>query len=504
MTKIEQTTNKKKKVLIPNRGVIALDIIDSLKSIGLETILLYSPEDSLSLPVRLADRSYKFFSSKLEDSYLDMEAIIDKALELQVDYIHPGYGFLTEDPDFFKMCEKNGIEVIGPGSAVLRTVRDKIEMRKMAGELNITFIEHSPVIKSSSDFASIADNLNYPVIIKPLYGYGGKRIRAAEYKKDAAEQVQGLLKREDLQRQGIFVDAFFPYAHQVEIPFFRDGGGNILFLPEIESSIQRRFQKIFQESPSVNISSSIRESLYRNSRKLIEKINYIGLGYVEFIIENGTAYFSEINPSYQINSLIPEIHIISNFIKKQIAISTGGLLHNVRGIEIVEPKYNILLVSLMAEDPLNNFQPSSGTVSEFFYYSTIRNLFKTALYAGAKVSPLYDPYIGKIVTFSSQRETAVNDMRNFLENIIIKGIKTNLTFLKHLLRNKSLHRGDTIIDFLNLKREFSKRKKKEKEIAIATALFSADFHIENSKNDFKTRLAKIKQPGFFKKLFNRM
>lgn len=493
----------RKKVLIPNRGVIALDIIDSLKSIGLETILLYSPDDSHSLPVKIADKVIKFYSSRLKDSYLDIEAIVEKAIELKVDYIHPGYGFLAEEPEFFRMCEKNNIKIIGPGSEILEIVRNKIELRKIAEKLGLNILQYSRIIKNSIDFDSIENEFKYPLIIKPLFGSGGKGIKVAEDKKDVQNKINEILRREEIQEQGIFIEEFFPNAHHIEIPFVRDINGNILFFPEIESSIQRRFQKIFQESPSINIKEKLRNSLYGDSKKIIEKINYLGLGYIEFIVNKNTAYFSEINPTYQTNTLIPEIHIISNLLKKQFAISTGELLHHVEGVEIVKPKYSVLLVSLMAENPFENFQPSSGTVSEFFNYSTIKNIFKTDLYTGAKVSPLYDPFIGKIVTFSTDRNNSINKMRNFLNNITIKGIKTNLTFLKYLLKSESLLQGDTIIDFLNLKFDFSKRKKTDEEILIAASLLSAAFHIENNKKNYKDELKKMGQPGFFRRLFKR-
>lgn len=494
----------KKKVLIPNRGVVALDIIDSLKSKGFETILLHSPEDSNSLAVKMADRSYKFYSSRLEDSYNDMESIIDKALELEVDYIHPGYGFLAEDPEFSRECKKHGIKFIGPEPEVLEMVADKVKLKQLADELGIPVINYAGPFKSPTDFAAMPADFHFPAILKPVKGLGGRGLKVVEYKKEAQEQVNEMLKREQLQKDGIFLEEFFPYGHHIEIPFFRDVKGNILFLPEIESSIQRRFQKIFQESPSPNISGELRESLYRDSQKLIEKINFIGLGYVEFIVSKGRAYLSELNPSFQINALIPEIQIVANFIKKQFAIANGELLHNVEGVRIIDPKYNVMLVSLMAENPFDKFQPSSGTVQEFYNYSTIRNIFKTHLYAGAKMSPLYDPYIGKICTFSTRRETTLSDMRNFLGNIIIRGVKTNLPYFRHLLSSECLVAGDTIIDFINLKCDFSGRKKSEGDINIAGALLSAAFHIENRKKNYKAKLEKMKQPGLLKRLFNRM
>jgi acetyl/propionyl-CoA carboxylase alpha subunit len=488
------------KIVIPNRGVIALDIINSLNSIGLETILLHSPEDSLSLPVKLADKSFKFFSSRLEDSYMDQDAIIEKAIELKADYIHPGYGFLAESPEFSRECLNHNIRFIGPDFEVLKMVKDKIKLKEMANELGVKTLKNSAPMVSPLDLEAVDEEFKFPVIIKPMGSLGGMSIRVADYRNEAIAHINEMLKRGERQKEGFFVEEFLPFAHHIEIPFFRDIKGNILFLPEIESSIQRRFQKIFQESPSVNISADLRQSLYEDSQKIIEQINYPGLGYIEFIVENGTAYFSEINPTFQINTLIPEIHITANFIKKQFAVARGELLHGVEGIKIVKPTHHVLLVSLMAENPFDGFRPSAGTVTEFFYYSSIRNLFKTTIYCGAKISSLYDPYIGKIVTFAVKRENAIQDMRKFLDNIIIRGIHTNLIFLKYLLESECLHRGETIIDFLNLKCDFTNRHKKDEELQNAATLLSAAFHVDNRKKNYKARLEKMKQPGLLRRL----
>ena len=491
----------KEKVLIPTRGVIALDIINSLNSMGIETLLMHSPEDSLSLPVKLADRSFKFYSSRLEDSYLDGEAILEKAREVNADSIHPGYGFLAENPEFARLCRESNIRFIGPEASVLAAVEDKIKLRQTAAGVGLPVLKFSELIRSPLDCETCDDGFTYPLIIKPLKSSGGRGIRVADYRREAQEQVANLLKREENACNGVFFEEFRPYAHHIEIPFFRDVKDNILFLPEIESSIQRRFQKIFQESPSPNIDERLRARLYEYAQALLKKINYIGLGYVEFIVENNECHFSEINPTFQINTLISEVHLTSNFLKKQVVISRGELLHNVRGVSIVKPKHHVLLVSLMAEDPYNNFMPSTGQISHFFHYSTIRNVFKTTLYTGARVTPMYDPFIGKILTYAVERPNAINDMRIFLDNIIIRGIRTNLVFLKHLLENEDLRQGDTIIDFLHLKFDFSKLKNTEEQQIIAAALLAADFHLDNRKKNYKAKLEKMKQPGLLKRLF---
>lgn len=493
----------REKVIIPNRGVVALDIIDSLKSIGLETILLHSPDDSGSLPVKLADRSFKFFSSRMEDSYLDRNAIIEKALELDTRFIHPGYGFLAEDPELARLCEENQIKWIGPEADVLESVHDKIYLRKIAAELGIKTVNHSTPIRSPLDIESVLSGLKYPLIAKPLKGLGGHGIKVIRERSTALNLIEDMLRREYNRQNGIFLETYHADYHHIEIPFFRDIQGNILFLPEIESSIQRRFQKIVEESPSVNISNLIREALYHDAQKIIEKINYQGLGYVEFLIGENCHYFFEINPTFQVNTLIPEIHLISNCIKKQFAISNHEPLHQVRGTEIIKPKYHIILVALMAENPFDHFQPSAGTVTEFYNYSTIRNIFKSSLFTGARISHLYDPYIGKIVTFSSSRTLAINDMKNFLNHIHIRGIATNLHFLKSLLDSEPLRKAETSIDFITRKWDYSRRKKSESDIFNAAALLASAFHTDNLKKNYKSELQKMKQPGFFRRLFRR-
>ena len=203
----------KEKVLIPNRGVIALDILYSLKSIGLETILLHSPADSLSLPVKLADKSYKFYSSKLVDSYTDPNSINEKAIELKVDYIHPGYGFLSERPEFSKLCRDNNINFIGPEYEVLKIVENKIEILKITETLGIKTLNHSNPITSSLESESISDDLKFPLIIKPIKGSGGNGIVVAEYRKDALDKINALMQRDKYQKNGVFVEEFLPYAH---------------------------------------------------------------------------------------------------------------------------------------------------------------------------------------------------------------------------------------------------------------------------------------------------
>lgn len=489
-----------KKVIVPNRGVIALDIIDSLKSLGLETILLHSPEDANTLPVKIADRSYKFYSSKLENSYLDRESILEKALELKADYIHPGYGFISEDPEFARLCRENGVTLLSPSEEILALTGDKLSLRRMAEESGIPVIPHSPLIKSTEDLDPLLPRLSFPQLVKPLKGYGGKGIKQVGNREEARNSIREALKRMANKKEGLFLEPYFGNGRHIEIPFFRDTKGNILILPEIESSVQRRFQKIFQESPSPAINAKKREELNNYTQILANKLNYIGMGYLEFILKGERLLFNEINPTIQINTLIPEIHIVSNFIKKQFAITNHQALHHVSGTKVITPRHHIALVSLMAENPYNLFRPSSGTITDFYNYSTIRNIFKTSIHSGESVSPLYSPFIGKILSFSGKRETTLSNLRCFLDNIYIRGIHTNLIFLKQMLENTSLQNGKIGIDFLHSSYDFLKHDPQRKDLEIATALLAASFHIDNQKKNYRNDRSHMKQPNIIQRI----
>ena len=405
----------KERILIPNRGTIALDILNALKGSGMETILLYAPEDIHTLPVKLADLCYKFYSSRLEDSYLDREAIIEKALELDVAFIHPGYGFLAEDSEFFKLAADNNIIVVGPGSHLMEQVNDKIQLRKLAKSLNIEPLHHSQLFKTSLAFEAIAPELQYPIIIKPKSASAGRGIKTAQNRREATITINDMLKREKYQTQGVFVEHYYQQGHQIEIPFLRDQQGNTLLYPEIESSIQRQFRKIFQESPSPNLSKELRKKLYQQILDITKSLNYMGLGYIEFIINENNCYFSELNTTFQTNTIIPELHSYSSLISKQVELAQGKNLEDVKGTRIVSPRFHVSLVSLMAENPFENFRPSTGTVKEFYYYPTHHSIFKTDLYAGTRKSPLYDPFVGKLTTFASNRTESINNMKNSLD-----------------------------------------------------------------------------------------
>lgn len=491
------------RILIPNRGIVALDILNALKGNGLETILLYSPEDIFSLPVKMADFCYKFYSSRLEDSYLDREAIIEKALELKVDFIHPGYGFLAEDIDFFKMAEENNIRVIGPESHLLELINDKLQLREMARSLEIEPLHHSQMFKDPLDFETIAQELQYPIIIKPKSASAGRGIKIGRERRQATTIIKEMLNREEYINQGVFVEHYYRQGQQVEIPFIRDKQGHTLLYPEIESSLQRRFRKIFQESPSPNLTDTMRERLYQQTLKIIKAINYTGLGYAEFIINDNNCYFSELNTTVQTNTLIPELHSSTNLIRLQLEVARGNTLKGVRQTKIVPSRYHIALVSLMAENPFDDFTPSSGTVKEFYHYPAQNSIFKSSLYTGARKSPLYDPYVGKLATFAKQRAEAIATLNQSLEQITIKGIRTNLSFLKSLLTCDDLIQGNTHIDFVNEKQNMLKRKRSNREIQVAAALLAAAFHVENGKQNYKEDLATRKQPGFFKRLIYR-
>lgn len=489
-----------KKVLIPNRGAIALELIYSFKKKGFETILLHSPEDALSLPVKVADKSCKFLSSKLSDSYMDIDEIIEKAQEFGAEYIHPGYGFLSESAEFAKKCEDNKIKFVGPDYKTLATVSDKPVLKDTAETAGIPVLPHSSRLSSPLDFDKVSETFKFPVIIKPVMGVGGRSIRTAESKKELEMKLGELFKREENRINGLFCEEYMGEARNVEVPFARDKEGKVIIWPEIESSIQRRFQKLIHESPAP-ISDNLRSSLIDYTKLMIEKLDYVGFGYTEFLIVDNKPYFSELNPTLQVNTLMPEVHSDIDLVHLQLDLSEGGLLKD-DGVKQSE-KHQIL-VTLMAEDPYKDFIPCSGTITEFYHYSSQNEIFKSYMNTGSKISSLYSPMIGKLMTYGENREETLQKMRAFLDHLFIRGVQTNLNFLKTIFANREFIENNITIDFVSSKHDFLKYNKSEEEIAIAAALLAAEFHIENRQENYKEQLSRMKQPGIIKRLFNRM
>ncbi len=489
-----------KKVLIPNRGEIALELIYSFKKKGFETILLHSPEDALSLPVKVADKSCKFISSKLNDSYMDIDAIIEKAQEFGAEYIHPGYGFLSESAEFAKKCLDNNIKFVGPDYKTLSTVADKPVLKDTAETAGIPVLQHSSRLSSPLDFDKVSETIKFPVIIKPVMGVAGRSIRTAASKRELEMKLSELFKREENRINGLFCEEYMGEARNIEVPFARDAEGKVRIFPEIEATIQRRFQKLIHESPAP-VTDSLRNSLTEYTKLIADKLNYIGFGYAEFLIVDNKPYFSELNPTLQVNTLMPEVHADIDFVQLQLDLSEGAAL---KEDGTFKPSKHQILVTLMAEDPYKDFIPCSGTITEFYHYSSQNEILKSYMNTGSKISSIYSPMIGKLMTYGENREETLQKMRAFLDHLFIRGVQTNQNFLKTIFANREFIEGNSTIDFVSSKHDFLKYNKSEEEIAIAAALLATEFHIENRSENYKEQLSRMKQPGIIKRLFNRM
>lgn len=485
-------------ILIPNRGMVAMDIIRAFQYMGLETHLMVSPEDQTSMPVRLADKCYRFFSSIPENSYMDSETIIEKALELGINFLHPGYGFLAENPKFYKECRQNSIKIVGPSTEILSLIHHKRELRNLAEDLGIpamTFLKQDPRSAPSDD--------TFPVVLKQLKGSGEAHIRligsGSIYRKHMGE----IARKEQEPEEEFLLERYLPGAHRIKLPFLRDQGGHTLFLPEIESSIQRRFEEIFFESPSPGITDRMRKQLTESSHRILEKLHFTGTGHMEFMLNDSHLLFSDIDPVIQPHVQISEITGQMDMIQKQFRIFSGEQLSQSQPVHVIKPRFHVMLAYLMAEDPNHDFRPSSGKISQFFSHPSTKCSMKSILYTGCTVSPIYNPLVGCIGALDNTRDDVIGQMKYFMKSVTVKGVRTNLSFLRYLLDCENFLRGETTIDTFDNTCDIRQQNRSEEETAVAAALLAAAFHRENKKKNFKEKLEKMKQPSVFKRLFNR-
>jgi len=347
------------KLLIANRGLVALDVLAAAGNVGLKTLLLSSPEDIQSLPVKWADKVRRFSSTRPKGTYLDGDAVLEMARQEEAELIHPGYGFLAEQPEFASRCRSLGIRFAGPSVEVLSHCMHKGNLRETAQRLGIQTVPSLGILHSSLDVEKDLKGQHFPVIIKPVSGSSGSAIRVARDRREAQERIAALLTREEIAHQGVLVEPFLANARHIEIPFLRDSQGNLVLFPEIESTIQRRFQKILQESPAIVLSDSQRRSMQGDLQRLVSELNYQGLGSVEFLLHEERPLLLELNSSLQINHIIASWHWGHSLLEQQIRIAMGELLPR-QGTTVVSPRHHLVLCALMAESPENNFQPSSG------------------------------------------------------------------------------------------------------------------------------------------------
>jgi len=439
-----------KRVLVANRGEIAVRIIYALRELGIESVAIYSEADKDSLHVELADYAVCIGPPPPQDSYLNFSRIMSAAVVSGVDAIHPGYGFLAENPDFADLVEKSGFIFIGPSSQHIKFMGDKIEAKRLMKKAGIPVLPgtENPV-DSLSEAQNIVRDIGLPVIIKAASGGGGRGMRIVR-NSDALEKAFTMAQKEAEISFGdprVYIEKYIENPRHIEVQIAADQHGNIIHLGERECSIQRRHQKLLEESPSPAVDENLRAKMGEAAIKGAQAINYHSLGTMEFLLdEDGNFYFMEMNTRIQVEHPVTEWVTGIDLVKTQILIAMGEkLLHTQEEINF---KGHAIEVRINAEDPDNGFIPNPGRI-EFLHFPGGPGVrIDTHIYQGYTIPPFYDSLIGKLIVHDEDRSSAIKRLYRALEETIIKGVKTTVPFYLKLLENEDFQKGNIDTHFL--------------------------------------------------------
>ncbi|OQC28126.1 MAG: Biotin carboxylase [Deltaproteobacteria bacterium ADurb.Bin072] len=431
-----------KRILIANRGEVVLRIIRTARELGLETIVVYSEADKDMEYLAMADEAVRIGPEQSSRSYLNIEAIISAARAWKANAIHPGYGFLSENPQFASLCEENGIEFIGPSSATLRTIGNKSRTKEVARSLDIPTIPGSYGMVSDVEHTiHLATDLGYPVILKSLYGGGGRGMKVA-YSDDQLRAHFASVSSEAsaaFGRNEIYVEHYIASPRHLEVQVLADACGHIRVFSDRECSIQRRHQKIIEEAPIPNIDEEVRRSLWEWSAQIIRSIGFRGLGTVEFLMDQeGTICFLEINGRLQVEHPVTEMITGTDMIREQIMVAAGAEIEPAP----VTTAGHAIECRINAENPSRNFMPTTGTITKLRLPSGPGTRVDTHLFPGCIVTPFYDPLLVKLIAHHTSRSAALRRMNRMLDETVIEGLTTNRDLLYKLLNNERFLAGN--------------------------------------------------------------
>ena len=465
---------KLKKILVANRGEIARRIFRTIKELGMDAIAMHSEADRNSLFVKEADESFL-----LPNGYLDQETIINKAKELKVDAIHPGYGFLSENADFCKKVKDEKIVWIGPDAETISLMGDKINSKDFCIKQNI------PTLQKTSK-VSDAKKIGFPILVKASAGGGGKGMRVVETEKELNDAVVAA-KREAKSSFGdnrVFLEKYIEHSRHIEVQILGDNFGNVIHLGERECSIQRRHQKIIEESPSSRLTNKIRQDITSTAVKLAKKLDYKSAGTVEFLFDEDSNefWFLEVNTRLQVEHPVTEEVTGIDLVKEQIKIASGKKLDFLQ--EDIEFNGHAIEARLYAENPENDFLPEIGSINKLSCSNNKGIRWDTGIATGDKVTPDYDPMLAKVIAIGETREQSARLLAKELRSTHLAGIKTNKDFLVQCLENNSFLKGKTTSDFIP--REHKKLfKAVDKKLLDNAMKASALWLQEHNKNDNK-------------------
>ena len=437
-----------KKVLIANRGEIALRVIRTCKEMGISTVAVYSTADKESLHVRFADEAVCIGPAAGSESYLNIPNIIAAAEITNADAVHPGYGFLSENSKFSRICAENGLKFIGPSPDMIDRMGDKATAKATMKEAGVPTIPGSEGLLDSYEQAEkLAEEVGYPVMLKATAGGGGKGMRAvwkkADLRKswDSARQEAGAAFGND----GMYMEKLIEEPRHIEIQVVGDQTGKACHLSERDCSIQRRHQKLTEETPSPFMTPELRHAMGEAAVKACEFIKYEGAGTIEFLVDkHRNFYFMEMNTRIQVEHPITEQVIDYDLIREQIKVAAGIKISG----NNYEPQLHSIECRINAEDPYNDFRPSPGLITSFHAPGGHGVRLDTHVYAGYSIPPYYDSMIAKLITTAQTREEAIDKMRRALDEFVIEGVKTTIPFHRALMDNEDYIKGNYTTKFM--------------------------------------------------------
>ena len=438
-----------KKILIANRGEIAVRIIRACKERGIRTVAVHSNVDKESMHVRLADESVCIGSHQPASSYLNIPAIMS-AIELtNAEAVHPGYGFLSENANFAKILEENKIKFIGPSSKLVKMMGNKIEAKKIAKKYGLPVIEGSEGgVSNSKQAKEISKKIGFPVLIKAAGGGGGKGMKIVYDEKDLDLSFSSV-KTEAMKYFGndeLYIEKFFQNPRHIEVQIL-SGKNRTIHLHERDCTVQRRHQKLIEETPSPILTNEIRKDLFEKTVNMVNKIGYEGAGTVEFIYEDGKFFFLEMNTRVQVEHPVTEVVTGIDIIKEQISIANSG--NTALAQEDIKPRGHAIECRINAEDPSKNFQPSPGNIGICHQPSGFRTRVDGSIYQGYTVTPYYDSMICKLICHGRNRTEAIQRMLRSLDEFVIEGITTTIEMHKKLLSHKKFIDSNFNVNWLD-------------------------------------------------------
>lgn len=440
-----------KKVLIANRGEIAVRIIRACKEMDIATVAVYSEADRDALHVELADEAYCIGGPLGKDSYLNMTNIMTVATSCGVDAIHPGYGFLAENADFAEICEECNVKFIGPSAAAIQKMGIKDVAKKTMQEANVPIVPGSDgVLESEEEAIEVANRIGYPVMIKATAGGGGKGIRVAN---DENELLKGYkITQEEAEKAfgnpGIYLEKNIQDFRHIEIQIMADQHGNVVHLGERDCSIQRRLQKLVEETPSPVITDDMRNEMGQASVRAAKAVNYVGAGTIEYIYnqQNGEFYFMEMNTRIQVEHPVTEMITDVDLIKEQIRVANNEVLSITQ--EDIEFRGHAIECRINAENPAKNFLPSPGQITDYLAPGGFGIRIESAVYPGYQIPPYYDSMVAKLIAYGPTREEAIARMKRALGEFVVDGVHTTIPFHLEIMNHDAFKRGEFNTNFL--------------------------------------------------------